>query len=140
MGLVLRREDGEHRRECLSIGVGEMRAVVAMSARRPSLGRWQVVVIEDADRLTEGAANALLKAVEEPPERTMFLLWERLKMVVEPTGALGAAAALHRGNGIRGKRVGVILSGGNVDFAAVLARAAGRGDIRKWAAGEDAEG
>ncbi len=60
--------------EGLSIGVGEMRAVVAMSARRPSMGRWQVVVIEDADRLTEGAANALLKAVEEPPERTMFLL------------------------------------------------------------------
>jgi len=60
--------------EGLSIGVGEMRAVVAMSARRPSLGRWQVVVIEDADRLTEGAANALLKAVEEPPERTVFLL------------------------------------------------------------------
>ena len=60
--------------EGLSIGVAEMRAVVAMSARRPSMGRWQVVIIEDADRLTEGAANALLKAVEEPPERTVFLL------------------------------------------------------------------
>ncbi|MGI8665224.1 MAG: DNA polymerase III subunit delta' [Jatrophihabitans sp.] len=60
--------------EGLSIGVGEMRAVVGLSARRPSLGRWQVVVIEDADRLTEGAANALLKAIEEPSERTMFLL------------------------------------------------------------------
>lgn len=60
--------------EGLSIGVNEMRAVVAMSARRPSLGRWQVVVIEDADRLTEGAANALLKAIEEPPDRTIFLL------------------------------------------------------------------
>ena len=60
--------------EGLSIGVNEMRAVVGMSARRPSLGRWQVVVIEDADRLTEGASNALLKAIEEPPERTIFLL------------------------------------------------------------------
>jgi len=60
--------------EGLSIGVGEMRAVVANSARRPSLGRWQIVVIEDADRLTEGASNALLKAIEEPPDRTMFLL------------------------------------------------------------------
>ena len=58
----------------LSIGVEEMRAVVALAARRPSLGRWQVVVIEDADRLTEQAANALLKAVEEPPPRTVFLL------------------------------------------------------------------
>jgi DNA polymerase-3 subunit delta' len=60
--------------EGLSIGVGEMREVVAMSARRPSMGRWQLVIIEDADRLTEGAANALLKAIEEPPERTIFLL------------------------------------------------------------------
>ncbi|MEO9237880.1 MAG: DNA polymerase III subunit delta' [Jatrophihabitantaceae bacterium] len=60
--------------EGLSIGVNEMRAVVGSAARRPSLGRWQVVVIEDADRLTEGAANALLKAVEEPPARTIFLL------------------------------------------------------------------
>ena len=60
--------------EGLSIGVNEMRSVVGLSARRPSLGRWQVVVIEDADRLTEGAANALLKAIEEPPERTIFLL------------------------------------------------------------------
>jgi DNA polymerase-3 subunit delta' len=60
--------------EGLSISVAEMRAVVARSARRPALGRWQVVLIEDADRLTEQAANALLKAVEEPPERTVFLL------------------------------------------------------------------
>ncbi|MCU1656762.1 MAG: polymerase delta subunit [Pseudonocardiales bacterium] len=58
----------------LSISVKEMRQVVGTAARRPSLGRWQVVVIEDADRLTEQAANALLKAVEEPPERTVFLL------------------------------------------------------------------
>lgn len=58
----------------LSISVKEMRAVVQTAARRPSVGRWQVVVIEDADRLTEGAANALLKAVEEPPPRTVFLL------------------------------------------------------------------
>ena len=58
----------------LSIGVDEMRAVVGRSARRPSLGRWQLVVIEDADRLTEQASNALLKAIEEPPARTVFLL------------------------------------------------------------------
>jgi DNA polymerase-3 subunit delta' len=60
--------------EGLSIGVAEMRNVVALSARRPSLGRWQVVLIENADRLTEQASNALLKAVEEPPPRTVFLL------------------------------------------------------------------
>jgi DNA polymerase-3 subunit delta' len=60
--------------EGLSIGVDEMRAVVGRSARRPSLGRWQVVLIEDADRLTEQASNALLKALEEPPARSVFLL------------------------------------------------------------------
>ncbi len=60
--------------EGLSIGVGEMRALVLRAASTPSGGRWQVVIIEDADRLTEAAGNALLKAVEEPPPRTVFLL------------------------------------------------------------------
>jgi DNA polymerase-3 subunit delta' len=60
--------------EGLSISVAEMRTLVAGASRRPSAGRWQVLLIEDADRLTEGAANALLKAVEEPPPRTVFLL------------------------------------------------------------------
>jgi len=60
--------------EGLSISVSEMRALVQIAARRPSTGNWQIVVIADADRLTEGAANALLKAVEEPTQRTVFLL------------------------------------------------------------------
>jgi len=60
--------------EGLSIGVDEMRTIVQVASRRPSTGRWQVVLIEDADRLTEGAANALLKVVEEPPPSTVFLL------------------------------------------------------------------
>jgi DNA polymerase-3 subunit delta' len=60
--------------EGLSIGVGEMRALVLRAGTAPAGGRWQAVVIEDADRLTEAAGNALLKAVEEPPPRTVFLL------------------------------------------------------------------
>jgi DNA polymerase III subunit delta' len=40
----------------------------------PAGGRWQVIVLEDADRLTEGAGNVLLKAVEEPAPRTVWLL------------------------------------------------------------------
>lgn len=60
--------------EGLSISVAEMRALVQAASRRPGSGRWQILVIEDADRLTEGASNALLKAVEEPPARTVFLL------------------------------------------------------------------
>ena len=53
--------------------------------------------------------------------RAMFYLWERMKTVVEPTGALGAAGLLERGLPVAGKRVGVVLSGGNVDLK-LLAR------------------
>jgi len=53
--------------------------------------------------------------------RSMFYLWERMKIVVEPTGALGAAALLEGKLDARGKRVGVILSGGNVDFKQLAA-------------------
>jgi DNA polymerase-3 subunit delta' len=60
--------------EGLSISVAEMRALVQLAARRPATGRHQILLITDADRLTEGAANALLKAVEEPAEQTVFLL------------------------------------------------------------------
>jgi DNA polymerase-3 subunit delta' len=60
--------------EGLSIAVDEMRALVLRAASSPTGGRWQVVLIEDADRLTEKASNALLKAVEEPSRRTVFLL------------------------------------------------------------------
>ena len=60
--------------EGLSIGVNEMRALVLRAGTAPSGGRWQAVLIEDADRLTEQAGNALLKAIEEPPPRTVFLL------------------------------------------------------------------
>jgi DNA polymerase-3 subunit delta' len=60
--------------EGLSIAVSEMRTLVLRAASTPTGGRWQVVLIEDADRLTEAASNALLKAVEEPSPRTVFLL------------------------------------------------------------------
>ncbi len=60
--------------EGLTIGVHEMRALVLRAQSAPTLGRWQVLLVEDADRLTEQASNALLKAIEEPPPRTVFLL------------------------------------------------------------------
>jgi len=46
----------------------------------------------------------------------VLYLWERMKIIVEPTGALGAAGLFERGLPVAGKRVGVILSGGNVDL------------------------
>jgi DNA polymerase III subunit delta' len=58
----------------LSMGVKETRELVRTSASSPVGGRFRVVVFEDADRATEGASNALLKTIEEPPPRTVWLL------------------------------------------------------------------
>jgi DNA polymerase III subunit delta' len=58
----------------LSLGVREARELVARAALMPAGRHWQVILIEDADRLTEGAANVLLKAIEEPSPRTVWLL------------------------------------------------------------------
>ncbi|MGN6131163.1 MAG: DNA polymerase III subunit delta' [Nocardioidaceae bacterium] len=57
-----------------TIGVSEARELVRASALHPTGRRWQVMVVEDADRLTEQANNALLKAIEEPTARTIWLL------------------------------------------------------------------
>ena len=62
------------RTEQLSIGVDEVRDLVRRAAMRPTVGRYQVIVVEDADRVTERGADALLKAVEEPAPRTVWLL------------------------------------------------------------------
>ena len=62
------------RTEGLSIKVEEIRELLSRVAWSPSMGGWRVVVMEDADRLTESAANALLKAIEEPGTRTVWLL------------------------------------------------------------------
>ncbi|MGW5927271.1 DNA polymerase III subunit delta' [Streptomyces anulatus] len=62
------------RTDLLSIGVKETRDLVRRAQLSPAVGRWQVIVMEDADRLTEGAGNVLLKAVEEPAPRTVWML------------------------------------------------------------------
>jgi len=62
------------RTELLSIGVDEVRELVRRAVMRPILGRWQVIVIEDADRVTERGADALLKSIEEPAPRTVWIL------------------------------------------------------------------
>ena len=60
--------------EGLSIKVEQARDLVQLAAHRPSVGRYRVIVVEDADRLTERAADALLKALEEPSPRTVWML------------------------------------------------------------------
>ncbi|MFI0735047.1 DNA polymerase III subunit delta' [Streptomyces sp. NPDC021225] len=62
------------RTDLLSIGVKETRDLVRRAQLSPAGGRWQVIILEDSDRLTEGAGNVLLKAVEEPAPRTVWLL------------------------------------------------------------------
>ncbi len=62
------------RTEGLSIKIEEIRELLTRVAWAPAMGGWRVVVMEDADRLTESAANALLKAIEEPGNRTVWLL------------------------------------------------------------------
>ena len=85
---------------------------VADGARTPSLGSLAFpLVLAYVNDMATVDDPALLK--------TTFYLWERLKLVIEPTGALGAAAAIDGGFPIRGARVGVILSGGNVDLTQV---------------------
>jgi len=85
---------------------------VADGARTPSLGSLTFpLVLENVNDMATVDDPALLK--------TMFYLWERLKLVVEPTGALAAAAALQGATPLSGLRVGIVLSGGNVDIGQV---------------------
>ena len=62
------------RTEKLSIGVKEVRALVRSAALAPVGRKWQILIVEDADRLTDQACNALLKAIEEPNDRTVWML------------------------------------------------------------------
>jgi DNA polymerase-3 subunit delta' len=62
------------RTELLSIGVKEVRELVRRAVMSPTVGRWQVIVVEDADRVTERGADALLKSIEEPAPRTVWIL------------------------------------------------------------------
>jgi threonine dehydratase len=88
---------------------------IADGARTPSLGKITFpLVLRYVDDMVTVSEDAIVAA-------TLFL-WGRMKIVVEPTGALAAAAILERVVFATDLRVGVILSGGNVDFEAVLAR------------------
>jgi DNA polymerase-3 subunit delta' len=60
--------------EHVFLRVEDVRPLVTVAQQRPSLGRWRVIVVEDADRLNDTSGNLLLKAVEEPPPRTVWLL------------------------------------------------------------------
>lgn len=56
------------------IRVGRARELALAAGSRPTVGRWRVIIVEDADRLNDQAADALLKSLEEPPPRTVWML------------------------------------------------------------------
>ena len=86
---------------------------IADGARTPSLGTLTFPLVRaNVDDMVTTSDDELI--------RSMRLVWERLKLVVEPTGVLGLAAALHGRVPLAGKRVGVILTGGNVDLETAL--------------------
>lgn len=86
---------------------------IADGARTASLGELTFPIVRACvDDMTTVSDAELVEA--------MRFLWERMKLVVEPTGALGLAAALSGRLRVAGQRVGVILSGGNVDLAQTL--------------------
>ena len=85
---------------------------IADGARTPSLGKITFpLVLAHVHDMTTVDDRELLEA--------MLYLWERMKIVVEPTGALGAAGLFKGGHDAAGKRVGVVISGGNVDLQAI---------------------
>ena len=73
------------RTQGLSIKIDEIRELISRASWAPSVANYRVVVIEDADRLTESAANALLKVIEEPGARTVWLLCAPTLADVLPT-------------------------------------------------------
>ncbi|NCT92169.1 DNA polymerase III subunit delta' [Cellulomonas sp. APG4] len=62
------------RTEKVTISIDEVRDLIGLAQRSPSQGRWRVILVEDADRMVERTSNVLLKAIEEPPPRTVWLL------------------------------------------------------------------
>jgi threonine dehydratase len=85
---------------------------IADGARTPSLGAVTFPLIQRH-------VHDMVTVTDDMLIDTMRIVGERMKLVTEPTGVLGAAAALHQVVAVRDRRVGVILSGGNVDLAQV---------------------
>lgn len=109
-------DDGARSFRSKKLQVIKTPVTIADGARTASLGpnvTFPAILRHVDDFLTVTDA-ALLEA--------MFFLWERMKIVVEPTGALAACALLEGKLDARGKKVGVVISGGNVDLAWAAAR------------------
>jgi DNA polymerase-3 subunit delta' len=130
--------------EGLSIKIDEIRELITRAAWTPSVATYRVVVMEDADRLTESAANALLKAVEEPSTRTIWLLCaptvtdvlptirSRTRNLTLRTPSATAVSTLLQGEGISVNlaNFAAAASQGHIGRARYLARDQSARDIR----------
>lgn len=125
------------RTEKLSIGIDEIRELVRRAAMSPTTGRFQILVVEDADRITERGADALLKSIEEPAPRTVWMLCaptaqdvvatvrsrcREVNLRTPPTAAI--AELLHRRDGIdlAQAQAAARVAQGHIGRARVLAR------------------
>ncbi len=106
---------------------------IAGNDAQQSLQQGRIVHIDPPQSIADGAltqalapitfeliqryAAGILTVTDDELIRTLAFFIERMKTVVEPTGCLGAAALWTRGKQIQGKRIGVIISGGNMDIA-----------------------
>jgi DNA polymerase-3 subunit delta' len=130
--------------EGLSIKIDEIRELITRAAWTPSVATYRVVVMEDADRLTESAANALLKAIEEPSTRTIWLLCaptvsdvlptirSRTRNLTLRTPSAAAVSLLLQGEGISTNlaNFAAAASQGHIGRARYLARDQAARDIR----------
>ena len=83
---------------------------IADGARTPYLGKITFPLVQQY-------VDDMMTVSDEDLVRAMYFVWTRMKLVVEPTGVLGLAAAYNHRYPLAGKRVGVVISGGNVDMA-----------------------
>ena len=131
---------------CRSVGRGIIRGVYGVEPEagndgQQSFRKGEIVSIPTPKTIADGAqtqflgeltfpiikshAQDILTVSDDDLIHSMRFFFERMKMVVEPTGCLSLAGALGLGDRLKGKRVGVLISGGNVDsdtFCRLLAR------------------
>ena len=103
-------DDGARSFRAKAIQTVDNPQTIADGARTASLGKLTFAVILQH-------VHDIITADDAALVRTMFYIWERMKLVVEPTGVLGAAAAFEGLVDVRGARVGIVLSGGNIDLS-----------------------
>lgn len=134
------------RTEQLSIGVDEVRELVRRAAMSPTHRRRQVIVVEDADRVTERGADALLKSIEEPAPLTVWLLCAPMpddvvvtirsrcrSLMLQTPGTAAVAALLEQRDGIEPELAAYVarVAQGHIGRARALARDEGARERRR---------